>query len=471
MIKHAKTTPNQTLGVVAFSTAQRDAILLEVERLRKANPDLEHFFGEHEEGEDFFVKNLENVQGDERDTIYISIGYGKTGEGRLPMSFGPLNSEGGERRLNVLISRARMCMEVFSNFKGDEMPTTDASPFGVRALKNFLHYAETGDLVKREETGKGPDSPFEEEVISSIRSLGYQVQPQVGCAGFYIDIAVRDPNKPGRYMLAVECDGATYHSSKSARDRDRIRQSVLEGLGWRFHRIWSTDWFRNRHKETERLGDAIKSAIAYYEAYDSESVLEEEAQSKPKPKAAIERVEVEHQTSAAVYQVYPTIELSLKLGDTIPDVSTATLAEDILKVVECESPIHVKQLSIRLLSAVGSTRSGARINRAILDGIGLLNRQGKVELDGEFIIAKCQEIKIRNRMDLPSNERKYDLIYDGEIAKAAIETVKDTFSISSDDLVKSITEVLGFSSTSKSMKLRTEAILLAQVNAGSLDLK
>ncbi|WP_240507712.1 MULTISPECIES: DUF3320 domain-containing protein [unclassified Vibrio] len=470
VIKHAKTTPNQTLGVVAFSTAQRDAILLEVERLRKANPDFEDFFGEHEEGEDFFVKNLENVQGDECDTIYISIGYGKTNEGRLPMSFGPLNSDGGERRLNVLISRARMCMEVFSNFKGDEMPTTEASPFGVRALKNFLHYAETGDLIKREETGKAPDSPFEEDVISSIRSLGYQVQPQVGCAGFYIDIAVRDPNKLGRYILAVECDGATYHSSKSARDRDRIRQSVLEGLGWRFHRIWSTDWFRNRHKETERLNDAIKSTIAYYEAYDSEPIVEETVKSKPK--AAIDRVEVEHQASAAVYQAFPEEQLYLGYGDTIPEVSTTALAEDIIKIVELESPIHVKHLTIRLLSAVGSTRSGARINRSILDGIGLLNRQGKVELDGEFIIAKSQgEITIRNRVELPSNERKYDLIYDGEIAKAAIETVKDTFSISSDDLVKSITEVLGFSSTSKTMKDRTETILFEQVQLGYLEIK
>jgi very-short-patch-repair endonuclease/DNA polymerase III delta prime subunit len=470
VIKHAKTTPNQTLGVVTFSTAQRDVILLEVERLRKANPDLEHFFGDHEEGEDFFVKNLENVQGDERDTIYISIGYGKTNERRLPMSFGPLNSDGGERRLNVLISRARMCMEVFSNFKGDEMPTTEASPFGVRALKNFLYYAETGDLIKREETGKAPDSPFEEEVISSIRSLGYQVQPQVGCAGFYIDIAVRDPNKPGRYMLAVECDGATYHSSKSARDRDRIRQSVLEGLGWRFHRIWSTDWFRNRHKETERLDNAIKSAIAYYEVYDSVPVVEEVVKSKPR--AAIERVEVEYQASASVYQVFPIEQLYLGYGDSIPDANTTVLAEDILKVVELESPIHVKHLTIRLLSAVGSLRSGARINRSILDGIGLLNRQGKVELDAEFIIAKSQgEITIRSRIELPSNERKYDLIYDGEIAKAAVDTVKDTFSISSDDLVKSITEVLGFSSTSKAMKFRTESVLAEQVESGHLTLK
>jgi hypothetical protein len=272
-------------------------------------------------------------------------------------------------------------------------------------------------------------------------------------------------------MLAVECDGATYHSSKSARDRDRIRQSVLEGLGWRFHRIWSTDWFRNRHKETERLGDAIKAAIAYYEAYDSESVVEEVVPSKPKAKAAIERREVEPQSSAAIYQVYPTDQLYLRLGDTIPDVSTVTLAEDILKVVEVESPIHVKQLSMRLLSAVGSSRSGARINRAILDAISLLNRQGKVELDGEFIITNQSEITIRNRTELPSNERKYDLIYDGEIAKAAIDTVKDTFSISNDDLVKSITEVLGFSSTSKTMKARTEKILSDLIKLGCLTIK
>ncbi|MDO6496810.1 DUF3320 domain-containing protein [Photobacterium sanguinicancri] len=470
VIQHAKDTPLQTLGVVAFSTAQRDAILLEVERLRKENPDLEHFFGEHEEGEDFFVKNLENVQGDERDTIFISIGYGKTPEGRLPMSFGPLNSDGGERRLNVLISRARMCMNVFSNFKAEEMPTTEASPFGVRSLKNFLHFADTGDLVKREETGKEPDSPFEEEVISSIRGLGYQVQPQVGCAGFYIDIAVRDPNKPGRYMLAVECDGATYHSSKSARDRDRIRQSVLEGLGWRFHRIWSTDWFRNRHKETLRLDDAIKEAIAYYNAYDAEPAVQQ--QNKQKDKAKIERVEVEHQNSVTQYQACVLSDLGLREGWAIPDLSTQKLAEDIRKVVKIESPIHIKQLNIRLLSAVGASRSGARINRAILDAIGLLNRQGEVNLEGEFILLTAQsDIIVRNRAALPSNERKFDLIYDGEITVAAIDTVRDTYSISHDDLIKSITEVLGFSSTSKAMKIRVESILKELESSSSVIVK
>jgi len=470
VILHAKNTPLQTLGVVAFSTAQRDAILLEVERLRKENPDIEYFFGEHDEGEDFFVKNLENVQGDERDTIFISIGYGKTLEGRLPMSFGPLNRDGGERRLNVLISRARMCMNVFSNFKADEMPTADASPFGVRSLKNFLHFADAGELVKSEETGKEPDSPFEEEVISSIRSLGYKVQPQVGCAGFYIDIAVRDPNKLGRYMLAVECDGATYHSSKSARDRDRIRQSVLEGLGWRFHRIWSTDWFRNRHKETERLDDAIKEATAYYTAYDSAPIVEQE--NKSKVKANIERIEIEHEVSVVNYQVCTFDNLRLREGWVIPDVSTQDLAEDILKIVDVESPINIKHLGIRLLSAVGSTRSGARINRAILDAIGLLSRQDKIELDAEFILSKGQpEVIVRNRTELPINERKFDLIYDGEIAKGVLDIVRDTYSISGDDLIKSVTEVLGFSSTSKAMKIRVQTILRELESQNKFELK
>ncbi|WP_241909651.1 DUF3320 domain-containing protein [Vibrio breoganii] len=470
VMKHARELPHQTLGVVAFSTAQRDAILLEVERLRKENPDLEHFFGEHPEGEDFFVKNLENVQGDERDTIYISIGYGKTSEGRLPMSFGPVNTSGGERRLNVLISRSRLSMQVFCNFKADEMPTTAESPFGVRAMKNFLHYAKTKELVRPEETGKEPDSPFEEEVISTIRGLGYTVQPQVGCAGFYIDIAVRDPSKLGRYMLAVECDGATYHSSKSARDRDRIRQGVLEGLGWRFHRIWSTDWFRNRHKESQRLDDALKSAKAFYANYD-ESKVKPKPASKPAPKAKIERVEVEESSSAAIYTMANTKALNLKPGLTIPDLDTHRLASDIEKVLNMESPMHSKHLAIRLLSAIGTTRSGARITRSINEAIRYLQRSGKVTVDGDYLIFKGKETVVRNRRDLPSNERKFDFVYEGEIAIAATETVNDTFSIAKDDLIKSVTEVLGFSSTSQAMRNKVEAVLHQQEKLGAIQLQ
>lgn len=272
VLAHIRTKPQQSLGVVAFSMAQREAIMLEVERLRRQHPETEDYFRYHAGSDEFFIKNLENVQGDERDTIFISIGYGRTQAGNLSMGFGPINTKGGERRLNVLISRSVLSMEVFCNFTADDLNTTASSPFGVRALKVFLKYAETGMMPVSEETHREPDSPFELEVKHAIEQLGYEVQPQVGSQGFYLDLAVRDPSKPGRYVLAVECDGASYHSSMAARDRDRLRQSVLEGLGWRFHRIWSTEWFRNSGAEVVRLQEAIEAAIAHQQHLDSQEV-------------------------------------------------------------------------------------------------------------------------------------------------------------------------------------------------------
>lgn len=269
VMEHARTTPALSLGVVAFSTAQREAILLEVERLRREQPDNEAFFRRHEGSNEFFIKNLENVQGDERDVIYISIGYGFTSNRSFSRHFGPLNSPGGERRLNVLITRARLAMDVFANFKADDLAVTPNSPLGVRAFKAFLQYAESRKLPVRELSGREPDSQFEWEVMQTIERLGYAVEPQVGSQGFYIDLAVRDPEKPGRFVLAVECDGASYHSTAVARDRDRIRQTVLEGLGWIFHRIWSTEWFRNPRDETQRLQQAIAAAVRHAQAGDA----------------------------------------------------------------------------------------------------------------------------------------------------------------------------------------------------------
>lgn len=229
-----------TLGVAAFSVAQMDAILEQVELLRRQDPSCEEFFG-YPPHEPFFVKNLENVQGDERDVIFISIGYGRTLEGFLAMNFGPLNRPGGERRLNVLISRARRRCEVFTSLTADDIDTTRTPSAGVAALKTFLHYAQTGLIETSAPTGRPADSDFEEQVRRELSAHGYTVHAQVGCAGFFIDLAVVDPDQPGRYLLGIECDGASYHSARSARDRDRLRQNVLDGLGWCIYRIWPTD--------------------------------------------------------------------------------------------------------------------------------------------------------------------------------------------------------------------------------------
>ncbi|MET9967560.1 DUF4011 domain-containing protein, partial [Streptomyces sp. NPDC006356] len=262
VIHHFETRPGLTLGVVALSKAQAEAIEAAVAKARLARPDLDRFFTEDRLG-GFFVKNLETVQGDERDVIILSIGYGPDHQGKLRSSFGPINKEGGWRRLNVAVTRARRRMEVVASFYGGDLP--DSGNKSVQHLKRYLQYAQHGPRILQTEAADpdaAPESPFEEEVIDVLRDWGYSVQPQVGVAGFRIDMAVRHPAAPGTYALGIECDGAMYHSSRAARDRDRLREAVLRDLGWRLHRIWGTDWYRNRRDAMARLRAAVEAACA-----------------------------------------------------------------------------------------------------------------------------------------------------------------------------------------------------------------
>jgi very-short-patch-repair endonuclease/DNA polymerase III delta prime subunit len=250
---------SKSLGIGTFNIKQQQAIQEELELQLKLNSELEEFFTESRD-EAFFIKNLETIQGDERDVIFVSVGYGKDQNGRLSLNFGPLNRDGGERRLNVLITRARERCVVFSNFRSRDINVTQNSAFGVRALKSFLEYAETGHLESVMAPGEDTESPFEDSVYRFLVENGHEVHKQVGCAGFRIDLAVINPHAPGTYLLGVECDGASYHSSQVARDRDRLRQQILEGLGWKIYRIWSTDWYRNRADAQKRLLEAINEA-------------------------------------------------------------------------------------------------------------------------------------------------------------------------------------------------------------------
>jgi Protein of unknown function (DUF4011)/REase_MTES_1575/AAA domain len=261
VVKHIVEQPELSLGIVTFSISQRELIEDFLEVRRREIPDLESFM-QRTDQEPLFIKNLENVQGDERDVIFISIGYGPriAGSGLDSMSFGPVSSDGGERRLNVLFTRARFRTEVFSSFSSSDIDLARAKTEGARMLKRFLHYAETGHIGVPEPTGGGYDSPFEEAVAKAIEEFGHRADSQVGSAGFKIDLAVLHPAYPGRYILAVECDGAAYHSARWARERDRLRQEILEQREWSFHRIWSTDWFRNPKGEKAKLLEAIEKA-------------------------------------------------------------------------------------------------------------------------------------------------------------------------------------------------------------------
>ena len=261
VMEHAVTAPGLSLGVAAFSQPQARAIEDRLEVLRLQDDSAEEFFATHPK-EPFFVKNLENVQGDERDVIFISVGYGRDPTGQVSMNFGPLNNQGGERRLNVLITRAKHQCHVFANLRADDIDLSRTRSVGVRALKKFLAYAETGVMPVDVpyQSDFSVDSPFQREVARRLESLGYQVHQEVASGGKFVDIGIVDPQRPGRYIIGIECDGASYHSSHSARDRDRLREEVLEGLGWRLHHVWSTDWFTNPERELGRTIEAIEKA-------------------------------------------------------------------------------------------------------------------------------------------------------------------------------------------------------------------
>lgn len=248
VLHHAVTRPGESLGVVAMSSKQRDQIERAIDELRRSQPDADSAIDKmYAMDEPLFIKNLENVQGDERDVIFISFTYGPAEHGgKVYQRFGPVNSDVGWRRLNVLFTRSKKRMHVFSSMRSDDVLTSESSKRGVLSLKGFLQFAQKGYLdAETRHTGKGPDSDFEIAVMEALAREGFECEPQVGVAGFFIDLAVKDPGCNGRYLMGIECDGATYHSAKSARDRDRLRQEVLERLGWQISRIWSTDWFSN----------------------------------------------------------------------------------------------------------------------------------------------------------------------------------------------------------------------------------
>ncbi len=249
----------KSLGVGTFSVAQKNAILEALEVKRKERPEFEPLFSENKE-ERFFVKNLETIQGDERDVILISVGYGYDQDGKMSLNFGPLNQDGGERRLNVLITRAREKCVVFSNFKAYDMKLTANPPYGVRSLREFLEYAENLTLGTKM-ADEFTKEPFEDAIASFLEENGYTVDRQIGCAGFRVDLAIVDDENPGKYILGITTDGKMYSSSKVARDRDRLREQVLTGLGWKLYHLWSTDWYRNRDLGRKKLLENIEKSI------------------------------------------------------------------------------------------------------------------------------------------------------------------------------------------------------------------
>ncbi|MHB1308991.1 MAG: DUF3320 domain-containing protein, partial [Limisphaerales bacterium] len=454
VIEHARQSPQFSLGVAAFSLRQQQAILDELELLRRENPDTESFFSAHED-EPFFIKNLENVQGDERDVILISVGYGKDAHGYMAMRFGPLSIEGGERRLNVLISRAKRRCEVFSSIVAEEIDLARVSGRGVAAFKTFLNYAKTGLLSVATQTGREEESPFEEAVRRALESLGHEVHPQVGVAGFFIDLAIRNPAQPGDYLLGIECDGAPYHSSRSARDRDRLRQAVLEDHGWTIHRIWSTDWFQRPAEQLRKVQQAIERVLEKARGVppDTASPI-----TSPVGNAAdtIERetaIEPADTVLSDLAVPYREANVAVPKRQEPHEVATKEMADIVLRIVQQEGPIHEDEVVARVRDLWGLGRAGNRVQDSVAKAVRSVLVTRVCSRESGFLSIPASVVPIRNRSDVTSPSlRKPDMLPSAEIRAAILALIDAHHGATSEEIPIAVARIFGFKSTSSQLR-------------------
>lgn len=465
-VEHYRENPSKSLGVGTFSQAQQAAIQEEIERLRKENPEVDEYFS-HDREDRFFVKNLERIQGDERDVIFISVGYGYDADGKFSHNFGPLNNRGGWRRLNVLITRAREQCIVFANFTADALDASKINNRGLRSLKVFIEYAETRNLKSLTEVGADPDSPFERSVIRFLESEGYEVHPQVGCAGFRIDLAIPDPDNPGRYVLGIECDGASYHSSPIARARDRQRQAVLEDRGWQLHRIWSTDWYREQMRTKERLIAAIEDALETHvgvvqSTENDDRSIHDSIDDGP----SIEDLQgdgfgIQLTDIGTPYKTASGIPYS-RLGDHDPNSTTRA----VIHIVKEEGPIHRDLLAKRVLANSDVSRQGSKVSFTIDKAIRFAAQNGEIDRQNTFLYpASFEEHTIRQR---DGDAAEIDWIPQGEIEAAIVEILDKQYETPREDLIKQTAKVLGFSRTGTRISDRIGEIIDEMVKNGTL---
>ena len=461
VIHHYDTRPALSLGVVTFSEAQAEAIDIAVGRARQDRPDLARFFAS-DRLRGFFVKSLESVQGDERDVLIFSIGYGPDENRKITMNFGPLNKQGGWRRLNVAITRARYRNEIISSIRASDIPESVTTE-GLRHLRRYLDYAARGVPALALDTSAGGDaeSPFEESVISVIRSWGYELTPQVGTAGYGIDIGVRHPDHPGVYALGVECDGYQYHSSKVARDRDRLREKVLRGLGWNLHRIWGTAWYRDRNGEEHKLRAAIEHAITA----PVRGLLTDIAQPGQDARPMIQTEAATFDRAPAWATRYVTAEVPRLPHWIDPGQagSHTSMAAGIRAVVMTEAPVHIAVLQQRLRDAWDIGRIGARIR----DNIDAAIRIAGVLRDGEFLtLTSAPPATVRTPTD--ACRREVEHVHDNELTLALTNLVRDTGGITHDELTIRVARLYGWTRRGPDISTRLHTLIARLAANGTL---
>ncbi|MFW6111151.1 MAG: AAA domain-containing protein, partial [Thermoproteota archaeon] len=470
-LDHYKKYPEKSLGVGTFSTAQQEAILEEVEILRKQNPEMDKYFS-HDREEYFFVKNLETIQGDERDVIYISVGYGFDESDNMTLQFGPLTYTDGWKRLNVLITRAREQCKVFSNFTAYDLKLHEDTKKGVRSLKVFLKYAQDRNLEPIAQVGRETESSFIGCVKGFLEDEGYEVHPQVGTAGFRIDLAIVHPEKSGEYLLAVECDGSKYYTSKVARERDRLRQQVLEDRGWIIHRVWSPDWYRNREATRQRLLKAIEIAKNNPTPHTKPPKRREE-----EPPIAVTQKEeghtINHQDLEDLIPPYqkcnslslPNLTEEGYSGGEYPIIDE--LATAIQKLVEAEGPISIEQVLNRIREYSPIERISKKIHTTVNNAIRHADLHGKIEKKGKFLWPNPHNGPLVRRRtgDLSTD---IDQICDEEIAEATRIVLRHQFSTPKQELITQTSRLMGIQRTTTKVSHRIAQVIDRLVQTGEM---
>ena len=436
--------PDRSLGVVAFSAAQQDLIRQLLAKRRKTAPEQEFFFRRSAE-EPFFIKNLETVQGDERDTIIFSVAYGIDSQGRLLHHFGPLNRAGGERRLNVAVTRAKYNIQVVSSMHDTDIDLNRTSAEGVRLLREYLDFAENGRIPMERAEKVNPfdqsDSDFEMEVCGFLRSRGYSVDTRVGCSDFQIDLALKLPGSSD-YALAVECDGAAYHSSGNARDRDRLRQEILERMGWKFYRIWSTDWFRNKAVEQSRLLEAAADAL------ETSSAAEEKPEAEDPPEEIFEEAAEEKPFEFSAYQTADLQEVCRRHPGNFK-----AIVKDILEV---EAPLSEELLLKRMVRYFGREKITSVVQRTYEQQMEGCGQYGILRRNGFLYLEPGKEISFRARGPL---EREIRQIAPEELAAGMLEILRQNVTAERTGLYRLLAAQCGVTRLGRSVNEAMDAAL------------
>lgn len=441
VFEHFKNHPDRSLGVVAFSISQQEAIEDIIQKRREKDDKFAEYF-DSKRPEPFFVKNLETVQGDERDTIIFSVAYAKDSLGRFLHNFGPLNKKGGERRLNVAITRAKYNVKLVSSIKSFDIDLSKTSALGAKLLKDYLDCAEHGMINVNKNLIVDPnvdaDSDFEIEVYDVLKEAGYQVDMQVGCSGYRIDLGVRHPNKSD-YVLAIECDGATYHSGKTTRDRDRLRQEVLEKLGWRFYRIWSTDWFLNKEIEKKKLISAVEKAIEIFdkkEEIDSDSKALKESnqpQEQQEEQDFIVEEDIDHTELKSLFKTYNNYDIYSKklpsFWNTVPDL------------VAMEAPITEELLLKKTVGFFGREKVTNVVRSQF--NYNMRSIKNVFRIKDYYVIDKNMKIEMRIPKD-GDEPRDILMISNDELASGMLIVIKNNIGISKEGLFTTMANLLGF---------------------------